>query len=30
MTINRLVVDWLLRHIGKINKALGSFLAGKV
>ncbi|HUW65134.1 MAG TPA: bacteriohemerythrin [Spirochaetia bacterium] len=30
VTINRLVVDWLIRHIGKVDKALGAFLVGKV
>lgn len=30
VAINRLVVDWLIRHIGQTDKALGAFLAGKV
>jgi len=30
VTINRLVVDWLVQHIGKMDKALGAFLKDKV
>jgi len=29
VTVNRLVVDWLIQHIGKMDKALGRFLEGK-
>ncbi|MDA8336896.1 MAG: bacteriohemerythrin [Peptococcaceae bacterium] len=29
VTVNRLVVDWLIRHIGKMDKTLGAFLAGR-